>query len=123
VPTRGQSRVQRDGRWTLTDALERGWGRHSGDRSTVHSALAQKSHLANQLTHLAPQLLAKRAVGPVSAAQAIVSWSRPGPLPRRCRIRRARGRQPDPRQQRRIVRHRLNRGGDRHLNRALTTSS
>jgi hypothetical protein len=31
----------------------------------------------------------------------------PGPLPRRCRLRRARRRQPDPRQQRRIVQPRL----------------
>jgi hypothetical protein len=32
-----------------------------------------KWHLADLVTHLAPQLLAKRGVGPVSAAQAIVS--------------------------------------------------
>ena len=40
-----------------------------------------KCHLADLVTHLAPQLLAKRGVGPVSAAQEIVSWSHPG----RCR--------------------------------------
>src|SRR4030095_11245594 len=40
-----------------------------------------KCHLADLVTHFAPQLLAKRGVGPVSAAQAIVSWSHPG----RCR--------------------------------------
>jgi hypothetical protein len=34
-----------------------------------------KCQLADLVTHLAPQLLAKRGVGPVSAAQAIVSWS------------------------------------------------
>jgi hypothetical protein len=32
-----------------------------------------KRHLADLVTHLAPQLLAKHGVGPVSAAQAIVS--------------------------------------------------
>jgi transposase len=58
-------------------------------------------------------------VGPVSAAQAIVSWSHPG----RCRNEAAyaalAGASPVPASCGRIVRQRLNRGGDRHLNRAL----
>jgi transposase len=78
-----------------------------------------KWHLADLVTHLAPQLLAKRGVGPVSAAQAIVSWSHPG----RCRNDAAyaalAGASPIPASSGRIVRHRLNRGGDRHLNRTL----
>jgi transposase len=71
------------------------------------------------VTHLAPRLLAKHGVGPVSAAQAIVSWSHPG----RCRNEAAyaalAGASPVPASSGRIVRHRLNRGGDRQLNRAL----
>ena len=78
-----------------------------------------KRHLAELVTHLAPQLLAKRGVGPVSAAPAIVSWSHPG----RCRNDAAHaalaGASPIPASSGRIVRHRLNRGGDRHLNRTL----
>ena len=78
-----------------------------------------KCHLADLVTHLAPQLLAKRGVGAVSAAQAIVSWSHPG----RCRNDAAyaalAGASPIPASSGRIVRHRLNRGGDRHLNRTL----
>ncbi|GAA4984972.1 transposase [Actinopolymorpha pittospori] len=58
-------------------------------------------------------------VGPVSAAQAIVSWSHPG----RCRNEAAYaalgGASPLPASCGRTVRHRLNRGGDRALNRAL----
>jgi transposase len=78
-----------------------------------------KCHLTDLVTHLAPQLLAKRGVGPVSAAQAIVSWSHPG----RCRNDAAyaalAGASPIPASSGRIIRHRLNRGGDRHLNRTL----
>ena len=65
------------------------------------------------VTHLAPRLLAKRGVGPINAAQAIVSWSHPG----RCRNDAAHaalaGASPIPASTGRIVRHRLNRGGDR----------
>jgi transposase len=78
-----------------------------------------KQHLADLVAHLAPQLLAKHGVGPVSAAQAIVSWSHPG----RCRNDAAyaalAGASPIPASSGRVVRHRLNRGGDRQLNRAL----
>jgi hypothetical protein len=63
------------------------------------------------------RVLTEHGVG-VSDAQALVSWSHPV-LPRRCCLRRARRRQPASRQQRPVVRHRLNRGGDRDLNRAL----
>ena len=71
-----------------------------------------KRQLAELVTHLAPRLLAKLGVGPVSAAQAIVSWSHPG----RCRDDAAyaalAGASPIPASSGRIVRHRLNRGGD-----------
>ena len=62
-----------------------------------------------------------RGIGPVSAAQAIVSFSHPG----RCRNDAAfaalGGASPLPASSGRTVRHRLNRGGDRALNRALHT--
>ena len=76
----------------------------------------------NQLvTTMAPQLLTLPGVGPVSAAQVLISWSHPGrfrseaafamfseaaPLPASCGL---------------TTRHRLNRSGDRQLNRALHT--
>jgi transposase len=70
---------------------------------------------------LGPGLLTKYGVGPVSAAQAIVSFSHPG----RCRNDAAfaalAGASPIPASSGRVVRHRLNRGGDRHLNSALHT--
>jgi transposase len=84
------------------------------------SILAQnKKQLAAIVTALAPALLDATGVGPVSAAQALVSWSHPG----RCRNDAAfaalAGACPIPASSGRIVRHRLNRGGDRQLNRAL----
>jgi transposase len=80
---------------------------------------ANKAQLAKLVTTLAPGLLARHGIGPVSAAQALVSWSHHG----RCRNDAAfaalAGVSPIPASSGRITRHRLNRGGDRHLNRAL----
>ena len=68
---------------------------------------------------IAPGLTSRFGVGPVSAAQAIVSFSHPG----RCRSEGAfaalSGTSPLPASSGRTVRHRLNRGGDRALNRAI----
>jgi transposase len=97
--------------------------RADGDREALRILLGARRELTTAktrtITHLAPQLLAKRGVGPVSAAQAIVTWSHPG----RCRNDAAyaalAGASPIPASSGRIVRHRLNRGGDRHLNRTL----
>ena len=68
---------------------------------------------------IAPGLTSRFGVGPVSAAQAIVSFSHPG----RCRSEAAfaalGGTSPVPASSGQTVRHRLNRGGDRVLNRAI----
>ena len=68
---------------------------------------------------IAPGLTSRYGVGPVSAAQAIVSFSHPG----RCRSEAAYaalgGTSPIPASSGQTIRHRLNRGGDRALNRAI----
>jgi transposase len=68
---------------------------------------------------IAPRLTSRYGVGPVSAAQAIVSFSHPG----RCRHEAAfaahGGTSPIPASSGQTIRHRLNRGGDRALNRAI----
>ena len=68
---------------------------------------------------IAPGLTSRYGIGPVSAAQAIVSFSHPG----RCRSEAAfaalAGTSPVPASSGQTVRHRLNRGGDRALNRAI----
>jgi transposase len=68
---------------------------------------------------IAPGLTGRFGIGPVSAAQAIVSFSHPG----RCRSEAAfaalGGTSPVPASSGMTIRHRLNRGGDRALNRAI----
>lgn len=80
---------------------------------------ANRQLLVQLVTVFAPNLMDKFGVGPVSAAQAIVSWSHPG----RCRHEAAfaalAGASPLPASSGRTVRHRYNRGGERSLNRAL----
>lgn len=70
---------------------------------------------------IAPDLLTHYGIGPVSAAQAIVSFSHPG----RCRNDAAfatlAGAAPIPASSGKNTRHRLSRGGDRQLNKALHT--
>jgi transposase len=68
---------------------------------------------------IAPGLTSRFGMGPVTAAQAIVSFSHPG----RCRTEAAfaalGGTSPIPASSGQTIRHRLNRGGDRALNRAI----
>jgi transposase len=77
--------------------------------------------LAALVTTMAPTLLEQFGVGPVCAAQILVSWSHPG----RCRNEAAfaalAGVNPIPASSGRNSRDRLNHGGDRQLNRALHT--
>ncbi len=88
-------------------------------REAGHELKQNKKQLAAMVDDLAPRLQEKIGVGPVSAAQAIVSWSHSG----RCRNDAAfaalAGASPIPASSGRVVRHRYNRGGDRSLNRAL----
>lgn len=68
---------------------------------------------------LAPTLLAERGVGPISAAQLLISWSHKGRLRSEACFARLGGAPPIPASSGQTVRHRLDRGGDRKLNRAL----
>jgi transposase len=78
-----------------------------------------RAQLLAIVNDIAPGLTSRYGVGPVSAAQAIVSFSHPG----RCRNEAAfaalGGTSPIPASSGLTVRHRLNRGGDRALNRAI----
>jgi transposase len=77
------------------------------------------ARLARIVASLAPALTDRPGIGPVTAAQAIISFSHPG----RCRsdaaCARLAGTSPLPASSGRTTRHRLNRGGDRALNRAI----
>jgi transposase len=90
-------------------------------RDARRALLANRAQLQAIVDDLAPGLTDRRGVGPVSAAQAIVSFSHSG----RCRNEAAfaalAGTSPLPASSGRTVRHRLNQGGDRALNRAIHT--
>lgn len=77
--------------------------------------------LARRVQTLAPQLLARRGVGPISAAALLVAWSQPGRLRSEAAFARLAGVAPIPASSGKVVRHRLDRGGDRRANRALHT--
>jgi transposase len=91
----------------------------------VQAATREASELEREiLTHvrsLAPALLDEPGVGPIVAAQLIVSWSHPGRLRSEACFARLAGVAPIPASSGQTQRHRLSRGGDRQLNRALHT--
>ncbi|HSL08393.1 MAG TPA: IS110 family transposase [Pseudonocardiaceae bacterium] len=90
-------------------------------REAGRALKANRAQLRAIVDELAPGLTDQPGIGPVSAAQAIVSFSHPG----RCRNDAAfaalAGTSPLEASSGRTVRHRLNRGGDRALNRAIHT--
>ena len=77
--------------------------------------------LLGHVRALAPALLDEPGVGPVVAAQLIVAWSHPGRLRSEACFARLAGVAPVPATSGQTRRHRLSRGGDCQLNRALHT--
>jgi transposase len=69
----------------------------------------------------APQLLAQPGVGAISAAQLLVSRGQPGRIRSEAAFAKLAGVAPIPASSGLTTRHRLDRGGDRQLNRALHT--
>lgn len=86
--------------------------REIADHDTAEQALIQ-AH--------APQLLAELGVGHVTAAQLLISWSHPGRCRSEAAFARLAGASPIEASSGQTKRHRLNRSGDRQLNRALHT--
>ena len=68
---------------------------------------------------LAPQLLEQPGVGPLAAAQVLISWSHRGRITSEAAFARLAGCAPIPASSGQTVHYRLDRGGDRRLNRAL----
>ena len=68
---------------------------------------------------LAPQLLDQPGVGPHSAAQVVLSWSHQGRITSEAAFARLAGSAPIPASSGQTIRYRLDRSGDRKLNRAL----
>jgi len=77
--------------------------------------------IAAQVQQMAPGLLAEPGVGPITGARLLISWSHPGRLRSEAAFARLGGVAPIPASSGQVVRHRLDRSGDRQLNRALHT--
>lgn len=73
------------------------------------------------VTDSAPELLALPGVGAVVAAAVMIAWSHPGRVRSEAAMASLAGTCPVPASSGNTVRYRLNRGGDRRLNRSLTT--
>jgi transposase len=84
---------------------------------------AEERELARQIEaltrKLAPQLLDQPGVGPHAAAQIVLSWSHPGRIRSEAAFARLAGTAPIPASSGQTIRYRLDRSGDRKLNRAL----
>jgi transposase len=91
----------------------------------IRAATAEARELEREILALvqalAPQLLAEPGIGPIVAAHVIIAWSHPGRVRSEAAFARLAGVAPLPASSGQTVRHRLSRGGDRQLNRALHT--
>jgi len=91
----------------------------------VQFLAAEADQLQAELTVLiqavVPWLLEVPGVGPLSAAQVLVSWSHAGRFRSEAAFAALAGTHPIPASSGQVTRYRLNRGGDRQLNRALHT--
>ncbi len=97
-------------------------------RATARRALALEaeandleSELELLVKRVCPALLAERGVGVFSAAELINAWSHARRLRSEAAFAMLGGSAPIPASSGQTIRHRLNRGGDRQLNRALHT--
>jgi transposase len=89
----------------------------------VKQLTAEERELAGEIesitTKLAPQLLDQTGVGPLGAAQIVLSWSHPGRIATEAAFARLAGVAPIPASSGQTIRYRLDRSGDRRLNRAI----
>ena len=90
-------------------------------RTATVEADELERELLGHVRALAPHLLAEPGVGPIVAAHLIVAWSHRGRLRSEAAFARLAGVAPVPASSGQTTRHRLSRGGDRQLNRALHT--
>ena len=84
-------------------------------------AAGLRAELDRLVVAVAPWLLELPGVGPISAAQVLVSWSHAGRLRSEAAFAALAGANPIPASSGQVTRHRLNHSGDRQLNRALHT--
>jgi transposase len=80
-----------------------------------------EAELRQLVMAMVPALLTQPGIGPINAAQLLISWSHPGRFRSEAAFAMLAGAAPVQASSGQVVRHRLNRGGDRQLNRALHT--
>ena len=80
-----------------------------------------RREIAQLVETVAPTLLTEPGVGPISAARILIAWSHQGRFRSEAAFAMLAGASPIPASSGQTIRHRLNRGGDRQLNRALHT--
>ncbi len=88
-------------------------------RDASRALKANRAELDTIVSELVPGLTSRPGIGPVSAAQVIVSFSHPGRCRHDAAFARLAGTSPIEASSGQTIRHRLNRGGDRGLNRAI----
>jgi transposase len=86
--------------------------------ATLEAKLLERE-IGELVAQLAPDALREPGVGPISAAQILISYSHRGRLRSEAAFASLAGTNPIPASSGTITRHRLNRGGDRQLNSAL----
>ena len=86
-----------------------------------HTLATNKADIEDLVKTLEPRLLEQTGVGPVSAAIVLAVWSHPGRVRSEAALAALAGTCPVPASSGNTVRYRLNRGGDRRLNRAINT--
>ena len=89
----------------------------------IQQLTAEERELAREIEQLtgklAPQLLNQPGIGPLLAAQIVLAWSHQGRLVSEAAFAKLAGAAPIPASSGQTIRHRLDRSGDRQLNRAL----
>ena len=88
-------------------------------RAAARALQANYADLGTIVSDLVPGLTSRPGIGPVTAAQAIVSFSHAGRCRHDAAFARLAGTSPIEASSGQVTRHRLNRGGDRALNRAI----
>ncbi len=105
-------------------------GTHAAHRTALAAVARRVRHLDDEIAALedqiqpivettAPQLLDEVGISHVTAARLIVAWSHPGRFPNEAAFARLAGVAPIEASSGLNTRHRLSRGGDRQLNRAI----
>lgn len=82
---------------------------------------ANRAELTDLVTDAAPVLVTMTGIGAVTAAVILTVWSHPGRIRSEAALAQIAGTCPIPASSGNTTRHRLNRGGDRQLNRAINT--